>query len=1062
MFLTCSLIKQTGVLFFAIFIFIVQLATAQDASIIMQHGDLNRTGWNSNEKLLNTRYVSPASFGKLFSLTVDDQIYAQPLVISKQQMDSVRNIVLTATVNNTVYAFDAEKGKALWSKNYTPGGLRPPKNTDMTGACNGNYFDFSGNMGIVGTPAIDTATKTMYFVVRTTNGSGAFYQHLHAIDYLNNGAERAGSPVLIQATYQGNGDGSVGGIITFNPQKQNQRGGLLLLNGIVYIPYSAHCDWGPYHGWIIGYDASTLQQKIVYNSTPEGGDGGIWMSGGAPSVDEYGNIYVSVGNGTVGTTSNRSDLINRGESALKLTPSGSTLAVQTFFTPNNYQALEDADLDFGVTQLMLIPNTTMAITGCKDGNIYVLNRDNMGGFNATTNNVLQTISLGSGKTLRSSLAYYKGNSKSYFYTWSENAALKAFPFNSSTGLFDEANVMIGNVQGPNGQNGTLLAVSSDGSKDGSAVLWASHSAVGDAIHQVTPGILRAFDATDVTKELWNSNMNPNDNIGNYAKFVNPTIANGKVYMATFSKQLVIYGITDTTKLASCINATNVALNKTATASSIESATYPASNAVDGNKTTRWSSNFSDPQWLSLDLGAKYDICKIAISWEAAYGADFQIQVSDDATNWTTLQNVSGNLSQTNLYFVQGTGRYIRMYGTARATVYGYSIYEFEVYGTRTNTCPPSTNLSVTSITTSSATLNWDPVNAATSYNIQYKVISAPSFTSVSSVTNNVDVSALSCGSDYLFNVQSVCPDTSGSFSSNKAFSTVICDASCGFLPTRWVQQDIGSVGIAGSICFEQDTFFLHGSGADIGGSADAFRIAGTTFTGDGNVVGKVDNIDNSNPFNKCGVTFRETLDADSRHVMLVMTSTNGALFEYRQTKGGVTQSTNVTNITAPYWVKLIKKGTKYAGYISPDGNNWTQIGTSQDLGFGAATIFAGIGSTSHDNAVLSNSVMTEVPIFFDSDTTVNGTVTSVELLQAFNEVKIYPNPSSGNLFVELSNSAQIERVALFDMVGMEMAESTHIKTDKTSFDMSTLPQGCYMLFIFTKDKTYHQRIIKKD
>ena len=296
-----------------------------------------------------------------------------------------KNIVFAATVNNSVYAYDADFANVTapyWQVNLTPSGLRPVKNTDMTGACGGGYKDFSGNMGIVSTPVIDSLTNTIYIVARSvgTNGTG-FVQYLHALD-ITTGNERANSPRLITAQVPGNGSGSVGGIITFDPQKQNQRCGLLLLNGIVYLSYASHCDWGPYHGWILGYDKTSLQQTNVYNDTPDGYNGGIWMSGAAPAADDAGNIYVAIGNGTAGYNGNMSDTRDRSESAVKLIPSGSGFTIATFFTPNNYTTLENGDLDFGSIEMMLIPNTNQVITGCKDGKIYVMDRDNMGGYNA--------------------------------------------------------------------------------------------------------------------------------------------------------------------------------------------------------------------------------------------------------------------------------------------------------------------------------------------------------------------------------------------------------------------------------------------------------------------------------------------------------------------------------------------------------------------------------------------------------------------------------------------------------------------------------------------------------
>ncbi len=950
--------------------------TAQNVSVLTQHGDQKRTGWNDREKILNTGNVNSATFGKLLSMSVDDQLYAQPLVFSNLQINGAKhNVVIAATVNNTVYAFDADDGSLYWTKNFTVPGQRPPRNNDLTGACNGNYRDFSGNIGIVGTPVIDSISKTIYFVARSTDsptsmpGTGNFFQHLHAID-ITTGLPRTGSPVEIKASINGNGDGNVNGVLYFNPQKENQRAGLVLSKNIVYLTYAGHCDWAPYHGWIIGYDANNLQQKIVYNTTPDGYAGGIWMSAGAPAVDESGNIYVAVGNGSVGTKNNISDVRNRGESALKLTPNGSTLSIGSFFTPKNFQDLENADLDFGATQVLLMPNTNLAITGCKDGNIYVMDRDNMGGINLTKNNVVQTINLGSGKSLRSSFAYFKGLTKEFFYTWSENAALKAFPFNRITGQFDEANVVIGNAQGPSGANGTLLTVSSDGSKEGTGILWASHASNGDANQSVRPGILRAFDANDVTKELWNSNSNSKDGIGNYAKFVCPTVANGKVYMASFSNQLVIYGVIDTVSVAICNGNGNLAKGKNGVASSTELGANNSSKAFDGDLTTRWASSGSkDPESIYVDLGAKFDICTVKLYWEAALAKDFQIQVSDDATNWITLKTIVGNILYSNTISVKGSGRYVRMYGTGRSTNFGYSLYEFEVYGTAVKTLATPNGLAIASSSRTSVSMLWDAIIGVSYYNVQYKTIGDKSFTNIITTTNSLTLNNLSCGTDYFFKVQAVGSDTSSSdFSSTKGFSTLVCDESCGFLPTRWLTQDVGIVGITGSACFSNDIFRLKASGKDIWDKADGFRIAYKTFTGDGNVTARIDSMDNENPWNKAGIMFRESLDSNSRHALMALTSGNGAAFQYRSTTGETSFNTNITGIKAPYWVKIIKRGTKYSGYISKDSLVWTQVGQSIDLGFGTDPINAGIVITSHDNSRFSKAVFSHVPIVFSSDT----------------------------------------------------------------------------------------------
>ena len=532
-----------------VLVFFAISASAQ-VDVLTQHTDLNRTGFNDQETLLNIKNVKAGSFAKLFSCVIDDKVYAQPLVVSGVSIpgEGMRNVVYVATVNNTVYAFDADSARvtgAYWHANLTPVGMRPPRNTDISPPfCRGNYRDFLGNMGIVGTPVIDKAGGTIYLVTRsiTTDGTNVFAQYLHALD-IRTGAEKAGSPVTITAQVNGTGDGSAGGVIQFDPMKQNQRPGLLLLNGIVYIGYSSHCDWDPYHGWLLGYDATTLQQKIVYNTTPGGSEGGIWMSGSAPSADASGNIFLSTGNGTVGVTGNPADPTNRGEGVVKLTPSGSTLAVSSFFTPYNYASLDAADLDFGSVQVMLIPNTQMAVTGSKEGKIYLLDRDNMGGYLPTSNNVLQSIDLGSSAHMRTSLTYYKGTSHEFVYTWPENTLLRAFPVDRTAGNLDVTGTVMSGIQGPTGNSGAVMSTSSNGAVDSTGILWVSHANQCDANQSQCPGILRAINANDVSQELWNSNLAANDNVGNYAKFVCPTIANGKVYLPNNSNRLLVYGLT---------------------------------------------------------------------------------------------------------------------------------------------------------------------------------------------------------------------------------------------------------------------------------------------------------------------------------------------------------------------------------------------------------------------------------------------------------------------------------------------------------------------------------------
>ena len=515
---------------------------SQSMSVLTQHNDNTRAGWNNNETALTTANVNVAHFGALFTLDVDGDVYAQPLVVGKVSIGGgTHNVVFVATVNNTVYAFDGDNGKLYWQKNFTAPGMRPPTHTDMTGACGGTYQDFSGSIGIVGTPVIDGAKGTMYFVARSTQG-GAFVQHLHSVNIVD-GSEVTGGPRLITATANGNGDGNVKGVITFDAQRQNQRQALTLVNGVVFVTFSSHCDWGPYHGWILGYDGTTLQQQVVYNATPDGEAGGMWESGMGMAADAGGNLYVVTGNGTVGDTATQTSLTNRGESALKLVTSGPTLKVASYFTPYNYAALNQVDLDYGGMGAFLIPESNYFLTGGKDGNLYLLNKDAMGGFQSSSNAVQQVVPIGSNANMHCQPAYFKGSAKEFVYVWSENAPLHAIRFDRTANMLSTTDQVTSSVAGPTGQSGAMLSVSSNGSQDGTGILWAAYAATGDAEHATSPGVLHAFDANDVTKELWNNRQNATrDASGTYAKFAAPTIANGHVYLPTFSHLVVVYGL----------------------------------------------------------------------------------------------------------------------------------------------------------------------------------------------------------------------------------------------------------------------------------------------------------------------------------------------------------------------------------------------------------------------------------------------------------------------------------------------------------------------------------------
>jgi hypothetical protein len=515
------------------------IAVFSQTNVLTQHNDVMRTGWNSTETVLNTSNVNKNSFGLLFSRPLDDQMYAQPLIVSNLNISgSTRNVLFAATVNNSVYAYDADNLSVTtpyWQINLTENGMRPPNHLDVGGVCAPAYNDFTGKIGIVGTPVIDMTAKKLFVVARSVDAGGNFYQWLHAID-ISTGND---TKVLITAQVAGTGVGSSSGNLPFNPITQNQRCALLLLDGIVYIGYASHCDTNPYHGWVLGYDENTLTQKYIFVNTPNNEEGGIWMSGAGPAADAQGNIYFASGNG-----GGPAGPLNLENCFTKLTPNISTgiLSMASFFIPNNFGSLDAGDIDFGPTQVILIPNTTVALTGCKDGNLFLVDKDNMGGLGITTNNNRQTLQVGG--SMHSSFGYYKGSTQEFIYLWSEGEQLAAIPFNRSTSLLGTP-VRNTSLAGPVGDNGAFLSVSSNGAIDATGILWVSHAiAPCDAGGNSCPGILRAVNASDISQELWNSTMVSTDAVGNYAKFSCPTIANGKVYLATFSNKLMVYGLTD--------------------------------------------------------------------------------------------------------------------------------------------------------------------------------------------------------------------------------------------------------------------------------------------------------------------------------------------------------------------------------------------------------------------------------------------------------------------------------------------------------------------------------------
>jgi len=511
--------------------------TTNFTAVLTQHNDNSRTGANLTETQLTTNNVNTNQFGLLYSRPVDDQIYTQPLVMTNVNIPGKgrHNLVYVATVNDSVYAFDADDGtvtNAYWTRSFTNlPNIVAPRNIDMTGACGGAYHDFSGNMGIVGTPVIDPAAGTLYLVARTKEFNVNYYQRLYALD-LATGTNRPNSPVIIAATNS----------VAFDPYKQNQRPALLLANGYVYITWSSHCDWTPYHGWVMAYDTADLTQApITYNATPSGNQAGIWMSNGGPAADTNSNIYLSTGNGTFDAFE------NFGESFLQLTNDGASLSLSSWFTPYNYNNLNNSDLDLGTGGVLLIPGTSLLLSGGKAGVLYLVDRDNMGGFSggSSDSNIIESWAVGSinSHAIHGGPVWWTGPNGSFAYVWAASSAhLLQYQFTNNQ-MFNTNSYAQGPTVGGSGQPGGILSLSANGARAGSGILWASINTTANANQAVVAGTLHAYDAANVAHELWNSDMaGTRDLIGFFAKFVAPTIANGKVYTATFSNRLNVYGL----------------------------------------------------------------------------------------------------------------------------------------------------------------------------------------------------------------------------------------------------------------------------------------------------------------------------------------------------------------------------------------------------------------------------------------------------------------------------------------------------------------------------------------
>jgi hypothetical protein len=478
------------------------------AGVFTYHNDMSRDGVNSQEYALNTSSVKSPTFGKRFACAIDASAYAQPLWVANVTIGGgTHNVLIAATQHDTVYAFDADASpcQTYWSQSLLPSGETWVSSNDV------GVNDISPDIGIVGTPVIDPNTKTIYVVSKSKNGAN-FHQRLHALSLID-GSEKFNGPQEIAFTSGG---------ITFNPLTQNQRAGLALVNGVVYIAYASHGDVPTYYGWIVGYSASNLNQVSVFNDDPSSGFGGIWMSGGAPAADSNNNLYVITGNGFF------DGVTQFGDSFLRLS-TGGNMSVTSFFTPSDQASLNSSDGDLGSGGAAILVNQPSAavphllVGGGKEGKLYVLNRDNLGG--SGDGNALQSFSVGIG--IYSTAAFWQNT----LYIAPLQGPLQALALNSS-GTFNTT--PSSQSAGSYGFPGATPSISSQGSSNG--IVWTI-----ERPDPVTGAILHAHDATNLGTELWNNTNNSADNAGAEVKFTMPTVANGKVYVGT-ATEISVYGL----------------------------------------------------------------------------------------------------------------------------------------------------------------------------------------------------------------------------------------------------------------------------------------------------------------------------------------------------------------------------------------------------------------------------------------------------------------------------------------------------------------------------------------
>jgi outer membrane protein assembly factor BamB len=444
---------------------------------------------------------------------VDAHVYAQALYVGSVDFGEAgkRNVVYVATMRNTLMAVDADTGEEIWRFN-----AGPPVQAELY-----QFFDIQGHVGILSTPVIDLPSRTL-FLVSNNHINGEFLYRLHAVDIVT-GRPRPNSPTTIEASVEGRSIDSEAGRLPFRAYDHLQRPGLALSRGVLYIAFGSHGDDGPYHGWLLAYDSANIGRRVAaFNVTPDGDGGAIWQGGRAPAIDSQGNLYVVSANGDY--TGAR----NFGQSVIKLRPAPE-LAVDSWFTPADWEELNFDDFEIGSSGAMLLPGDDFVVAGGKRGVVHLMPTTHLDGLERLTDPVGQSLpAVGSFGIF--TMAFWGAGSSGILYVRGVEGGVEAFRIGYGTMEpfhFAQSEEILGTpYQG--------MAVSSDGLRDDTGILWMA----------TAEDLLRAYLASDVRQELWNSGLDQRDDLGSFAKFATPTIANGKVYVPTFAGYVRVYGLLD--------------------------------------------------------------------------------------------------------------------------------------------------------------------------------------------------------------------------------------------------------------------------------------------------------------------------------------------------------------------------------------------------------------------------------------------------------------------------------------------------------------------------------------